>query len=124
MAMFDIAIVEDEELERRALRKILEANLDGARIVGEARNGTEAVELIETRHIDLMLVDIRIPRPNGIEIIQMVRERGLATKVIILTAYDHFDIMQSAIHLKADNFLLKPVRTSELLNAVNRNNFV
>ncbi len=119
MAMFDIAIVEDEELERRALRKILEANLDGARIVGEARNGTEAVELIETRHIDLMLVDIRIPRPNGIEIIQMVRERGLATKVIILTAYDHFDIMQSAIHLKADNFLLKPVRTSELLNAVN-----
>lgn len=116
--MFDIAIVEDEELERKALRKILEQQHDNVRIVGEARNGTEAVELIDTTHIDLMLVDIRIPRPNGLEIIQMVRDRGLATKVIILTAYDHFDIMKEAIHLKADNFLLKPIRTEELLKAV------
>ncbi|PTW58992.1 YesN/AraC family two-component response regulator [Breoghania corrubedonensis] len=116
--MFDIVIIEDEELERRALRKILETNLEGANIVGEARNGTEAVHLLDTVSIDLMLVDIKIPRPNGIEIIQMVRDRGLKTKVIILTAYDYFEIMQSAIHLKADNFLLKPVRTAELVSAV------
>ncbi|MEI2387188.1 helix-turn-helix domain-containing protein [Breoghania sp. JC706] len=116
--MFNIVIIEDEELERRALRKILEANLDGANIVGEARNGNEAVRLLDTVSIDLMLVDIKIPRPNGIEIIQMVRDRGLKTKVIILTAYDYFEIMQSAIHLKADNFLLKPVRTDDLLSAV------
>ncbi|WP_319774431.1 response regulator [Breoghania sp.] len=116
--MFNIVIIEDEELERRALRRIIETNLDSARIVGEARNGTEAVRLIETCQIDLMLVDIRIPRPNGLEIIQMVRDRGMQTKVIILTAYDYFEIMQSAIHLKADNFLLKPVRTDDLLKAV------
>ncbi|WP_245925241.1 response regulator [Aliiruegeria haliotis] len=111
-------IVEDEELERRALRKILEEKHDGVRVVGEARNGAEAVRLIETTHIDLMLVDIRIPRPNGLEIIQIIRDRGLPTRVIILTAYDHFDIMKEAIHLKADNFLLKPIRTAELLSAV------
>ncbi|MCW2307651.1 helix-turn-helix domain-containing protein [Rhodobium gokarnense] len=116
--MFDIAIIEDEELERRALRKILETNLDGVNIVGEARNGSEAVHLLDAYSIDLMLVDIKIPRPNGLEIIQMVRDRGLKTKVIILTAYDYFEIMQGAIHLKADNFLLKPVRTEDLLNAV------
>ncbi|RAP42977.1 DNA-binding response regulator [Rhodovulum viride] len=116
--MFDIAIIEDEELERRALRSILEKNLDGARIVGEARNGTEAMALIDGQHIDLMLIDIKIPRPNGLEIIQSVRDRGLATKVIILTAYDYFEIMQTAIHLKADNFLLKPIRTEDLLKAV------
>ncbi|WP_321344284.1 response regulator [Breoghania sp.] len=116
--MFNIAIIEDEELERRALRRIIEKNLESANIVGEARNGTEAVRLIETCKIDLMLVDIRIPRPNGLEIIQMVRDRGLNTKVIILTAYDYFEIMQSAIHLKADNFLLKPVRTDDLIKAV------
>ncbi|MBB4301455.1 YesN/AraC family two-component response regulator [Rhodobium orientis] len=116
--MFDIAIIEDEELERRALRKILETNLDGVNIIGEARNGSEAVHLLDAYSIDLMLVDIKIPRPNGLEIIQMVRDRGLKTKVIILTAYDYFEIMQGAIHLKADNFLLKPVRTEDLLNAV------
>ena len=116
--MFDIVIIEDEELERRALRKILETNLDGANVVGEARNGTEAMQLLDTVSFDLMLVDIKIPRPNGLEIIQMVRDRGLNTKVIILTAYDYFEIMQSAIHLKADNFLLKPVRTEDLMKAV------
>lgn len=116
--MFDIVIIEDEELERRALRKILETNLEGANVVGEARNGTEAVHLLDTVSFDLMLVDIKIPRPNGLEIIQMVRDRGLDTKVIILTAYDYFEIMQSAIHLKADNFLLKPVRTEDLMKAV------
>lgn len=116
--MFDIVIVEDEKLERKALRKILEEKQPGVRVVGEARNGAEAVELIETVHIDLMLVDIRIPRPNGLEIIQILRDKGLATKIIILTAYDHFDIMKEAIQLKADNFLLKPIRTEELLSAM------
>lgn len=116
--MFNIVIVEDEELERRALRKILEDRLEGAEVIGEARNGNEAVALLETRQVDLMLLDIRIPRPNGIELMQMVRDRGLATRIIILTAYDHFDIMKEAIHLKADEFLLKPIRTEDLLKAV------
>lgn len=118
MNRFDVVIVEDEELERTALRRILETKHDGVRIVGEARNGAEAVRLIDTVHIDLMLVDIRIPRPNGLEIIQILRDRGLPVKVIILTAYDHFEIMKEAIHLRADNFLLKPVRTKDLLDAV------
>ncbi|SOC09421.1 response regulator [Rhodobacter maris] len=116
--MFDIAIVEDEELERRALRTILERNLPGVKVVGEAKNGAEAVRLIESRSIDLMLLDIRIPRPSGLEILEMLRERGLATKVLIVTAYDHFEIMQAAIQLRADGFLLKPVRTEALLKAV------
>ncbi|MBY6003016.1 response regulator [Salipiger bermudensis] len=116
--MFNIVIVEDEELERRALRRILDSRLEGAQVIGEARNGNEAVALLDTRQIDLMLLDIRIPRPNGIELMQMVRDRGLATKIIILTAYDHFDIMKEAIHLKADEFLLKPIRTEDLLQAV------
>ncbi|MFD2174270.1 response regulator [Rhodobacter lacus] len=116
--MFDIAIVEDEELERRALRTILERNLPGVKVVGEAKNGAEAVRLLESRSIDLMLLDIRIPRPSGLEILEMLRERGLATKVLIVTAYDHFEIMQAAIQLRADGFLLKPVRTEALLKAV------
>jgi two-component system response regulator YesN len=51
-------------------------------------------------------------------LLEMVRARGLATKVLIVTAYDYFEIMQSAIQLKADGFLLKPVRTEALLKAV------
>jgi YesN/AraC family two-component response regulator len=77
--MFNMAIVEDEELERRALRSIIERNADDIRIVGEAKNGSEAVRLLESERIDVMLLDIKIPRPNGLELLQMVRERHLAT---------------------------------------------
>ncbi|MBZ4023185.1 DNA-binding response regulator [Rhodobacter sp. TJ_12] len=116
--MADIVIVEDEELERRALRTILERDLPGAKVVGEAKNGAEAVQLIESRPIDLMLLDIRIPRPNGLEILEMLRTKQLPTKVLIITAYDHFEIMQAAIQQRADGFLLKPVRTETLLKTV------
>lgn len=116
--MFNLAIVEDEELERRALRSIIERNAHDIKIVGEAKNGAEAVKLLESERIDVMLLDIKIPRPNGLELLQMVRERHLATKVLIVTAYDYFDIMQAAIQYKADGFLLKPVRTDALLEGV------
>ncbi|WP_321340176.1 response regulator [uncultured Cohaesibacter sp.] len=117
--MYDVAIVEDEELERRALRTILSNKVDGINIVGEARNGVEAMDLINNNAIDLILVDINIPKPNGLEIIQSLRQKNMKTKVVILTAYDYFEIMQKAIHLKADSFLLKPVKTEELLRVVN-----
>ena len=117
--MYDVAIVEDEELERRALRTILSNKVDGINIVGEARNGVEAMDLINNNAIDLILVDINIPKPNGLEIIQSLRQKNMKTKVVILTAYDYFEIMQKAIHLKADSFLLKPVKTDELLRVVN-----
>lgn len=116
--MFNIAIVEDEELERKALRSIIERSVDGVHIVGEAKNGSQAVRLLETERIDLMLLDIKIPRPNGLELLQMIRDRQLATKVLIITAYDYFEIMQAAIQMKADGFLLKPVRRETLLKAV------
>ena len=117
--MYDVAIVEDEELERRALRTILSKKVEGINIVGEARNGAEAMQLINNHSLDLILVDINIPKPNGLEIIQSIRQKNMKTKVVILTAYDYFEIMQRAIHLKADSFLLKPVKTDELLGVVN-----
>ncbi|PLW76831.1 response regulator transcription factor [Cohaesibacter celericrescens] len=116
--MYNVAIVEDEELERRALSSILTRNRSEINIIGEARNGAQAVDLLDNHSIDLMLVDINIPKPNGLEIIQIVRDRQLHTKIIILTAYDYFEIMQTAIHLKTDEYLLKPVRTEALLQAV------
>ncbi len=116
--MFTIAIVEDEELEREALKSILSKGLETVRVVGEARNGREALALLDGPPIDLMLVDINIPKPTGLEIIQAIRDRHLATRVIITTAYDYFNIMRSAIHLKADDYLLKPIRPETLLAAV------
>ncbi len=116
--MYDIAIVEDEELERQALHSILSENIPGIRIAGEARSGAEAVNLIDASNIDLMLVDINIPKLNGLEVIRHLREQHADTKVIIITAYDCFEMTRTAIHLKVDEYLLKPIRPQILVSAV------
>lgn len=116
--MYSVVIVEDEELERNAVRKILQVNIAEIDIVGAATNGLEAVALIDRCDIDLMILDINIPCMSGVSVLRRLRERQAETKVIITTAYDYFDIAHSAIRLKADEFLLKPVRPSILLAAV------
>lgn len=116
--MYNVVIVEDEELERRALRTILTDNIEGIHILGEARTGPEAVHLIETHDIDLMLVDINIPKINGLEVIQRLRARQADTRIIITTAYDYFEITRAAIRLKADEYLLKPIRSQVLVDTV------
>jgi YesN/AraC family two-component response regulator len=113
-----IAIVEDENLERSALRSILADHLAGCTIVGEAATGEEAMALIDKGGIELMLLDISIPRPDGLEVLQYLRKKNADTKVIITTAHETFDIAREAIHLKADEYLLKPVRPQFLIDAI------
>ena len=116
--MFNIVIVEDEELEREAVREILSDNLESINIIGEARNGSQALELIDSNDIDLMLVDINIPQINGLDVVKYLRQKQKNTKVIIITAYDHFDMTRTAIQLKVDEYLLKPIREQALLTTV------
>lgn len=116
--MCNIVIVEDESLERQALRCILTDQLAGCTILGEAATGREAMDLIDRNDIDLMLVDINIPSPNGLEVLQYLRQKKTDTKVIITTAHDRFDLAREAIRLKADEYLLKPVRPQTLIDTI------
>lgn len=116
--MCKIVIVEDESLERQALRSILTDNLAGCTILGEAATGKEAMALIDKGGIDLMLIDINIPRPSGLEVLHYLREKSAETKVIITTAHDKFDMAREAIRLKADEYLLKPVRPQLLIDTI------
>lgn len=116
--MCGIVIVENEEIERLALRSIINDNLEDARILGEARTGVEAIRFIDELDIDLMLVDINIPKPNGVEVIRHLREKGSDTRVIITTAYDNFEIARSAMLLKVDEYLLKPIRPKHLIDTI------
>lgn len=117
--MYKILIVEDEELERTSLKIFLEENLSNVEIVGEAKSGYEAIELIDKEEINLMLVDINIPGVDGLEVIEYAREKLDPTvAIIVTTAYDDFEIAHSAIKLKVDDFLLKPIRKEVLIEAV------
>lgn len=116
--MYKILIVEDEELERTSLKIFLEENLSDVRIAGEAKSGYEAMECIDREDINMILVDINIPGPDGLEVISYAREKLDHVIIIVTTAYDDFDIAHSAIKLKVDDFLLKPIRKETLIETV------
>ena len=116
--MYRILIIEDEELERTSMKIFLEENLPEVEIVGEAKSGYEAVELIENNDINMILVDINIPGIDGMEVIKSARKKLPQAVIIITTAYDDFEIAHKAIKLKVDDFLLKPIRKEVLLDAV------
>ena len=116
--MYRILIVEDEELERTSMKIFLEENLPDVEIVGEAKSGYEAVEMIGNCDINLILVDINIPGIDGMEVIKYARKKLPQAVIIITTAYDDFNIAHKAIKLKVDDFLLKPIRKEVLLDSV------
>ena len=88
--MYKILIVEDEELERTSMKIFLEENLLDVEIVGEAKSGFEAVEMIDSKDINLLLVDINIPGIDGMEVIKYARKKLPKAVIIITTAYDDF----------------------------------
>ena len=116
--MYKILIVEDEELERTSMKIFLEENLMDAEIVGEAKSGFEALDILDKKDINFMLVDINIPGVDGLEVIKHARKKFPSAVIIITTAYDDFQIAHQAIKLKVDDFLLKPIRKNTLIEAV------
>ncbi|HAS89585.1 MAG TPA: DNA-binding response regulator [Desulfovibrio sp.] len=113
-----IVIVEDEHLERQALKRILTNELGEPCELLEASTGQEAIDIIDNHSFDLMLLDISIPRPNGLEVLRHLREKNSEVKVVITTAHDDFNMAREAITLKADEYLLKPIRVEELVKTV------
>ena len=88
--MYKILIVEDEELERTSMKIFLEENLLDVEIVGEAKSGFEAVEMIDSKDINLLLVDINIPGIDGMEVIKYAILKSSYAVVIIITAFGSF----------------------------------
>lgn len=116
--MLTIVIVEDESIEREALRFIINKGIEHGVELLEAATGSEAIRLIDNTHIDLMLLDINIPHPNGIEVLKYLRSKTNNTKVIVTTAIDDFDIARNMIGLKVEEYLLKPIRSQVLIDHI------
>lgn len=116
--MLNILIVEDEEIERTVLKMIILDNIDEIQTVREAKNGYEAVKIIDSAKIDLAFVDINIPGIGGLDVIKYLKIIHPDCGVIIVTAYDKFEIAHTAIKLRVDDYLLKPVRPTALVEII------
>lgn len=117
MERIRVYIVDDHEVVRMGLKAALEAEADIG-IVGEAGEGATALRELEVHRPDVVLMDIRMPRQNGIEVCRAVRERLPDTRVIMLTSYGDEEAVISSIMAGASGYLLKNTGRAELVRAV------
>jgi DNA-binding NarL/FixJ family response regulator len=115
--MTRVLLVDDEALVRAGLRMILEAAGD-IDVVGEATDGADAVEAVRRSRPDVVLMDIRMPRLDGLAATQAVRALDDPPPVVILTTFDLDDYVFRALQAGAAGFLLKDTPPLELVNAV------
>jgi DNA-binding NarL/FixJ family response regulator len=109
--------VDDHAVVREGLRSFLELQ-DGLDVVGEAGDGEEAVELAERLRPDVILIDLVMPKLDGVEAMRRLRERLPATRVIVLTSFLDDERLLPALRAGAAGYLLKDVEPQELARAV------
>jgi NarL family two-component system response regulator LiaR len=117
MDKIKIIIAEDHAIVREGTRMMLEREED-MEVVGEARDGEEAVKLIETLKPDVAILDISMPKLNGIEVTRQVKPRSPSTAILILTAYDNDEYVFALLEAGAAGYLLKEVHGREIVEAV------
>jgi len=111
-----VLLVDDHPVVRQGLRRMLELE-EGIEVVGEAASGEEALAKIEATSPDIVLMDIKMPGVNGIEVIRQVREHYPETNFIVLTLYGDQYLTQ-AIEAGATGYLVKDVGGEELIRAI------
>lgn len=118
--MLQILIVDDEATVRSGLRYGVDWSAMDCRVAGEAANGQEGLEQARLLCPDVIITDVRMPRMDGIAMVSALRQSGSTAAVILLTAYNDFDYVRSALQLGAVDYLLKPFRDQELAAAIGR----
>jgi DNA-binding NarL/FixJ family response regulator len=117
MSQIRILLADDHALVREGTRELLEREED-LQVVAEAGDGEEAVRLTASQHPDVALVDIAMPRLNGIEATKQIKALCPATAVLILTAYDDDQYVFALLEAGAAGYLLKNVRGRDLVEAI------
>jgi DNA-binding response OmpR family regulator len=113
----NILVVDDEPVARQSLSDILK--LEGHN-VSSVQNGQAAVEFVRTHPIDLMIVDLRMPGMDGLEVIQVVNQISPETEVILLTAYGSTETAIQALRLRIHDYLLKPASPAQVMASVKK----
>nr|WP_268891125.1 response regulator transcription factor [Cellulomonas citrea] len=117
MSAVRVLLVDDQPLMRMGFRLVLDAE-DGIEVVGEAGDGQVAIEQVAALAPDVVLMDVRMPRMNGIEATSALVEAAPDVRVLILTTFDLDEYAFAALRAGASGFLLKDARPAELAEAI------
>jgi two-component system response regulator YesN len=116
--MIKLLVIDDEQDIREGLKCSIDWEENDILIVGDASNGLEALDIINNTFPDIILVDIRMPLMNGLQLIESISSTHPYIKAIIISGYDDFIYAKKALSLGAVDYLLKPCRPDEILSSV------
>lgn len=115
--MIRLCLVEDQTIVRQGLRSLLALDRE-FEVVAEAADGDEAIEVVERVRPDVMLLDLRMPKRDGLGVLQALRERGTLPPTLILTTFDDDSMLFEAVRAGAKGWLLKDVSLERLSAAI------
>lgn len=114
---YKLLVVDDEE----SLRTILRDELSHRNYtVKDAENGSTALEILNAEHQDIVLLDVRMPEMDGLEVLRHIRKNNLADKVIMLTGVDELKIARESLQSGANDFMTKPFQFQALFDCLER----
>ena len=112
-----IIIADDHSMVREGLKQLLE--LDGdVEVIAEANNGIECIDLLERLSPQVLLLDINMPKMNGLEVLEKVKEKNIDVKIIILTVHNEIEYLLKAVNIGIDGYMLKDSDSAELKKAI------
>jgi DNA-binding NarL/FixJ family response regulator len=116
--MINVALVDDQQLVRQGIAGLLSLS-DDISIIWQAENGEHAQEMLASEMIpDVLLLDIRMPKVNGIELVKILRSQGSTLPILMLTTFDDSELFMQSLQAGANGFLLKDISLEKLVNAV------
>lgn len=112
-----VMLADDHVLMREGIRQLLE--FDGMiEVIEEANDGIECLEKLEKSKPDVILLDINMPKKNGIEVLKEIRIKNLPVKVLILTVHNEVEYLLKAVDIGVDGYILKDSESAELKRAI------
>ncbi|MUG85105.1 response regulator [Paenibacillus timonensis] len=118
--MYNVMIVEDSKPILRNIRTLLGSLELPVQVVATATNGEEALELIRQQPVDLVLTDIRMPKMDGLTLIEQAKQLRPQLLFILISGYNDFEYTRKAINLQVFDYLLKPIERKQLAEVMNR----
>ena len=112
-----VLIVDDDALVRSGLRMML-AGTDRVEVVGEAQDGSEVLAAVDAHHPDVVLMDLRMPKVDGLAAMELLRHQPRRPEVLVLTTFDADDHVLSALRAGAGGFLVKDTPPAEIVRAI------
>ena len=117
MEKIRVLIADDHSMVREGLKQLIEME-DDIKVIAQAGDGEETIEKIKTAGPDIVLLDINMPKKNGLDVLRTVRDENDNCKIIILTIHNEVEYLFKALELKADGYVLKDSGSDVLIQAI------